>query len=105
MFVEVLGRQTTDDLFKEIVNIDAYDKYGNTALLRAATAGHLDVARLLVARGADIAWANNRGETALHKAARANHLELFNFLEEVGSDIYAEDNSGLTPAHSFSTQD
>ncbi|KAI8652658.1 C2H2-type domain-containing protein [Fusarium keratoplasticum] len=98
MFVDVLGRQITDDLFKETVNIDAHDESGNTALLRAVTAGHLDVARLLVARGADIAWANNQGETALHKAARADHFELSYFLIEVGADIDAKDNSGAAPA-------
>ncbi|WAO95714.1 C2H2-type domain-containing protein [Fusarium falciforme] len=98
MFVDVLGRQITDDLFKETVNIDAHDEHGNTALLRAVTAGHLDVARLLVARGADIAWANNQGETALHKAARANHFELSYFLKVVGADMNAKDNSGAAPA-------
>lgn len=99
MFVDVLGRQITDDILKETVNIDAHDEYGNTALLRAATAGHLNVARRLVAQGADIAWANNQGETALHKAARANHPELSYFLITVGADMHAKDNSGATPFH------
>ncbi|UPK95900.1 hypothetical protein LCI18_006835 [Fusarium solani-melongenae] len=104
MPVDVFGRHITNDVPKETLNIDAHDEHGDTALLRAATARHLQVARLLVARGADIAWANNLGETALHKAAWADHSELSCFLIEVGADMDARDNLGATPGGIFMWQ-
>ncbi|KAM0415985.1 hypothetical protein ACHAPT_013040 [Fusarium lateritium] len=98
-FESFLGRQITDDIFKETVNINAHDGYGNTALIYAASAGHLDAAQLLVTQGADIAWANNEGRTALHEAAEAQHWYVIDFLTENGADMGAKDNWGITPAH------
>ena len=63
---------------------------GQTALMLAARTGSLDVAKLLVERGADVnareAW---RDQTALMWAAEGAFPELTQFLIEHGADVNA----------------
>ena len=50
-------------------SVDAIDPDGNTALMEAASLGHLDVARLLLVREAQIDLQNKSGYTVVHGAA------------------------------------
>jgi outer membrane protein assembly factor BamB len=68
------------------VPVDAPARHGNTALLFAAEQGHLDVARLLVERGADVnARERFFGGTPLAAAVQGKHAAVALFLLERGA--------------------
>jgi outer membrane protein assembly factor BamB len=68
------------------VAVDAPARHGNTPLLFAADKGHLDVARLLVARGADVnARERFFGATPLGAALQGKHTPVALFLLEKGA--------------------
>jgi ankyrin repeat protein/cell wall assembly regulator SMI1 len=50
-------------------DINAADNNGETALMKAAAAGHNEIVKELIARGANISATDNKGNTALTKAA------------------------------------
>ena len=50
--------------------LDVRNIYGETALLKAFTSGHIDIARILLQAGADPSICSNNGTTALHCAVR-----------------------------------
>jgi len=58
-----------------------------TPLIEAASAGHLDVVKLLVERGADVNLKGEAWYTPLHCAAYYGHLDVAKFLLEHGADI------------------
>jgi ankyrin repeat protein len=80
-----------------------------TALLYAARAGHLDVARLLVERGADLELADGNGITPLIEAivnasffrvsrsGSSEHLDVAHLLLDSGARVDAMDWYGETP--------
>jgi ankyrin repeat protein len=59
---------------------------GDTALFFAVRKGQIEVAKLLVEKGADVNKRNSRSETALMKAVEANKLEVVRFLLEKNAD-------------------
>jgi len=63
-------------------------------LFDAATAGHVDLVRQLLAAGADCNERNGDGATALMLAAHAGHLEVVKTLIEAGADVNARDERG-----------
>jgi ankyrin repeat protein len=63
-------------------------------LMMAALKGHLDIARRLIARGADV---NKTGWTPLHYAATNGHLDIIRLLLENHAYIDAESPNGTTP--------
>jgi len=74
---------------------------GNTALWFAAqgpAAGGVEVARLLIAAGADVNRNCEHGRTALQMAAAWGHLDMVQFLIENGADPTIRDDEGMTPA-------
>ena len=94
-----------DVLLKHGADIDAIGANGFTALCMAAHDGDLDVARLLLDRGADVHAAHpDSGFTALHYAAEGGHVEVARLLLDRGADVGAtssEDNGdvfGITSA-------
>lgn len=60
--------------------------YGDTALMWAAAAGHVDVVRLLIEGGADVRAVDNEGVTALHLARANGHAEVAAALIAAGAD-------------------
>ncbi len=52
-----------------------------TALMLASSRGHLEMARLLVERGAQVDTSNEEGETALSLAIKNGHAEIQELLE------------------------
>ena len=60
-----------------------------TALARAAKEGHIEIARLLLDRGADVNDSHSAGETALSEAAKAGQTELVRLLISRGADVNA----------------
>jgi ankyrin repeat protein len=72
---------------------------GNTPLHWAAETGRLDLAKLLLAYGADVNAKNQSSQTPVYFAARANQIEMAKFLFARGAKINARDTSGHTPLY------
>ena len=75
----VLARQHADVNARE-------QRYGDTALMWAAVAGHADVVRLLIEAGADVRAVDDEGVTALHLARAKGHTEVANALLAAGAN-------------------
>ncbi|WP_157667618.1 ankyrin repeat domain-containing protein [Comamonas serinivorans] len=67
---------------------------GETALMMAAFRGQVDLARQLIARGAQV---NRRGWTPLHYAATNGHLAMIDFLLSQKADLNAPSPNESTP--------
>ena len=78
-------------------NIDEEDSYSRTALLFAASAGHLDSVVFLIDRHADITKQDMNGLNVLHHACLSMNLGLVQWLVKHSSaDIDATDKMGRT---------
>lgn len=74
--------------------------YGCTPLLLAAHANRLDVARALVALGADVNVAETKWKShSLHSAASHNNVELIKLLLDKGADVNFQSRNNDTPLH------
>lgn len=67
-------------------DINALDRYNQTALMHAAHRGDVAVVRLLAERGADLDHAAKYGMTALMLAVIGNHPEVVELLLSAGAD-------------------
>jgi uncharacterized protein len=76
--------------------IDGTDRQGCTALLRACGAGHVDVARLLLERGAQPAIAATTGATCLSAAVTARRSAVVELLLGHGVDVGQRLPGGVT---------
>merc|ERR1719204_2639476 len=70
---------------------------GLTPLHWAARQDSVDVARLLISRGAKVNAKEEYGRTPLHSAAFNNHLKMAQLLIDNGADKNIEDNDGKKP--------
>lgn len=78
--------------------VDARTNGGATALHRAAVAGHLEVARTLLAQGACALLQDSDGEAPLHKAAAQGHAGVVALLlTACPQAALLLDKRGLTP--------
>ena len=81
-------------------DIDDKDISGNTALHKAAQAGHLELTRFLVEKGADInPYGNNRNFTPLHLAVLYRRSAVARLLIESGAVLDRADRDGKLPLH------
>ena len=64
---------------------DLADAAGHTAMMDAATNGHLEVVRLLITRNADVDATDGKGDNALGAAERGGHDEVTAALKEAGA--------------------
>jgi ankyrin repeat protein len=100
-------RQTAAEFFFE--EISHYLISGDTPLHAAAAGARGEIARLLIANGADVAAVNRRGAMPLHYAADggpgahgwnpAAQAKMIVFLIGVGANPNALDKSGVAPLH------
>ncbi len=67
--------------------VDARDRYGQTALMLAAHAGHREVVEALVAHGANLNISAKYGLSALMLAVVAGHADVAHVLAKAGSDL------------------
>lgn len=75
-------------------NVEIRTRDDESPLMMAALKGHLDLARKLIDRGADV---NKTGWTPLHYAATGGHLAIMELLLEHHAYIDAESPNGTTP--------
>ncbi|WP_137896650.1 ankyrin repeat domain-containing protein [Ramlibacter sp. 2FC] len=75
-------------------DVEARSAQDESPLMMAALKGQLELARLLIARGADV---NKPGWAPLHYAATHGHLELMQLLLDEHAYIDAESPNGSTP--------
>ena len=77
-----------------MTNVNASNQHGETALMLAAINNQLELAKVLIERGAD---ANKPGWTPLHYAATRGHREMMRLLIENDAYIDSEAANGNTP--------
>ena len=74
--------------------------YATATPLHAATdAGHVDMVRLLLDRGANVGAKLRNGQTALHAAASRGRADLIALLLDRGAQVNAPDRTRATPLH------
>lgn len=62
------------------INVNLYDKEGQTALHQGCLDGNFELVKLLVKFGADVHLANRDGWSALHIAAYGGHQDIALYL-------------------------
>ena len=73
----------------------AKDRFGGSALARAAAKGDLDAANLLIDHGADPNDTSQAGNSPLMMAAAQGHLEMVQLLLERGADPDSKNKWGV----------
>ncbi|XP_067003505.2 ankyrin repeat domain-containing protein 17 isoform X3 [Anabrus simplex] len=68
-----------------------------TPLMEAASAGHVDIVRLLIAHGADVNAQSSSGNTPLMYACAGGHEEVVHTLLESGANVEDHNENGHTP--------
>lgn len=83
-------------LTKDKVDANSRDWDDLTALIPAASAGHLDVVKVLLDAGADVNLGDKDGITPLMEASIMGHLNVVSILIEAGAEIDAKASSSVT---------
>ena len=83
-------------LIRAGADVNAVDKDGKTALMRAVCKGHEEIVKLLLKAGTDVRAADKDGSTALMGAARWGYEETVKLLLKAGADVHAADRDGST---------
>ena len=79
-------------LLEQEVDINAKDRYGQTALMNAAHAGQNELVRLLIEKGANLNITAKYNLSALMLSLIAHHTEVAQLLIEAGADINIRSN-------------
>jgi ankyrin repeat protein len=77
--------------------VDIADINGVTLLHMAAEMGHLDIAELLIQRGAKLDALTSTDTQPIHQAAMNGYDEVVALLLELGADVNCQDDNGVTP--------
>lgn len=70
---------------------------GNTSLMWAASAGHLDVVNYCLKNGADVNHPNDVNDTALHLASWRGYTDIAKSLLDAGADTSLKNKDFKTP--------
>ncbi|MFC1842608.1 ankyrin repeat domain-containing protein [Candidatus Dependentiae bacterium] len=84
---------------KRIVDFDAVDEKGETALHKAAKKNRITIANMLVSAGADINKQDRDGQAPLHVAAEQGYFEIVELLVKGEAKLELKNNKGNTPLH------
>jgi len=83
---------------KKFLNLPS-DEVEDTLLHKAASAGHLEILKILVDKGAYVHATNSLKCTPLHAAAMHGKTKAIEWLLEKGADPRASDSEGYCPMH------
>jgi len=86
--------QIATSLFSQ--NINAKDNHGSTALMVAASKGHLSLVKWMIKQGANPNLVNRDGETALMIACKMDQLSTAEYLLEITQDVDHADRHGYS---------
>lgn len=78
------------------VDVNERDWDELTALITAASAGHVDIVKLLIKKGADVNASDKDGITALMEASIMGHTKIVDLLIDAGAEIDFKSNSQVT---------
>ena len=81
------------------LGINRFIMNGFTALHIAAAEGHLEIVKLLIAKGAEINKFSNNGLTALHFASANGYIDTAQLLLRNGAEINKRTEDGFTALH------
>ncbi|CAM4761290.1 unnamed protein product [Rotaria magnacalcarata] len=93
------GDNQPDLNYKGVGFVNCTTKSGFTPLHIAAHYGNLEVAQLLISRGADVNYAASQNITPLHVASKWGKENIVRLLLEKGAQIDVKTKDGLTPLH------
>jgi hypothetical protein len=97
--VQTGDTSTVQRLLAQGADVNERDQAGNSVLSRAAYAGYMEIARLLVDKGANLDSRNSMGETALMFAVSSyspNRDYMVRLLLDKGANIDIRNTSGNT---------
>ncbi len=88
-------------------DVNTKGPYAWLPLHYAAFLNHIDVAKLLIAAGADLRaltedsphWTDDVGQPALYHAIEQGHVDMVNLLIDGGADVNAKHPNGTTPLY------
>jgi ankyrin repeat protein len=92
--IRTKDRDFAKNLIKAGADVKIIDRFGSTALMKAAENGQTEMAQLLIASGADVNASSLSGWTALMLAARVGHTEIARLLSAHGADVNARNGVG-----------
>lgn len=86
----------TNLLDKGLVDVNAANERGRTALLLAVWQNKTEAAKVLIDKGADVKHSDTYGDTALMLAAKKCSFEVTQLLIDKGADVNAANKHGAT---------
>jgi ankyrin repeat protein len=84
------------------IDVNARSRQRSTPLHFAAQDGHIEIAQLLIEKGADVNAKVDDGRTPVFRPTQEGHVEIVRLLVHSGADVNARDIDGSTPLHSAS---
>lgn len=78
-------------------NVVMPDKNRRSALILATAAGHIDIVKTLINKGANIEYQDSAGLTALSWSVMRKKNKLTEYLLSVNADVNTHDNRSITP--------
>lgn len=81
-------------LIQSGTDVNAKNKYGNTALLEATQNGHKEIIKMLINAGADVNVQDKDGNSALIRAAQNDNLYIIKLLINFNANILEKNNEG-----------
>ncbi|XP_029680078.1 ankyrin repeat and KH domain-containing protein 1-like [Formica exsecta] len=95
-----LMMESEEDSVSEVLlamNANVEDRGDCTGLMKAASAGHVDIVSLLIAHGADVNAQSTTGNTPLMYGCAGGHEEVVRVLLEAGANVNDHNENGHTP--------